>query len=265
MSKFENCPVVFLHLPKTAGQTIHHAVGAICGAPRIAPYRLQAQVKSGPTFPHGYALHSGHLSWTELETVEPTPFSFSVIRDPRERFASFYFYMRKKSRDQAAAGRPPRHAVLAALLEPAERFLLTDDEQLAEKIRAGWADMTLTYFALRRLERHPNELDVSAETLLKPAMTNARKLSAIYDFNNLAPLEEDIAQRWGKAPQITGRVTNAGPIDRALPRWEKLCSELGSDRLEKRVQDIYVAGDLLFTEQLHAAGHGKGGRLMAAF
>lgn len=257
-------PIVFLHLPKTAGQTIHHALGAVCGEDRIAPFRLQSQVKGATSFPPGYDLHSGHLHWDGVETMVPPPFSFSVIRDPKERFASFYFYMRKKIRDQVAEGEPVRnHAIHAALSEPADRFFFHGDEDLAGRIRLAWANRTLTYFALRRLERRKEDQRFDLDDLVTAAMLNAKQLSAIYDFERLSPLEDDIARLWGQRPEIVSRNTNKGPLEQGISRWASLMDELGSDKLLANMAG-YVDQDEVFVRKLRQAGCGDNGRILGA-
>lgn len=255
-------PIVFLHLPKTAGQTIHHALGTICGEEKIAPFRLQSQV-SGPTsFPRGYVLHSGHLHWDGLEAILPQPFSFSVIRDPRERFASFYFYMRKKIQDQVASGNPVRnHGIHVALTEPVECFFFNQDTDLSVRIRLAWANRTLTYFALRKLERRKEDQRLELDDLITAALLNAEQLSAIYDFEDLSPLEADIEQLWGQRPDIVSQNTNKGPLQHGVSRWASLLDELGSDRLA-RGMERFVDEDEIFLGKLRAQGGGRDGRIV---
>ena len=76
-------PIVVLHLPKPGGQTIPHAIGH----PISAPTACRPRSRATPLFPPDYRLHSGHLDSTDLDRVAGNPFSFMVLRDPRERFA----------------------------------------------------------------------------------------------------------------------------------------------------------------------------------
>src|SRR5690606_31646457 len=62
-------PIVFLHIPKTAGQTIHNQLAQMVGAGSVSPIRVQSQAPKGPQMPAGYGLYSGHIDWTELETL----------------------------------------------------------------------------------------------------------------------------------------------------------------------------------------------------
>lgn len=86
--------IVFLHIPKTAGQTIHAELGRVVGEAAVSPVRVHTQAGPGAAqFPPGYRLYSGHIDWEALETVPEPRFTFTVLRDPLERLASFYFYI----------------------------------------------------------------------------------------------------------------------------------------------------------------------------
>jgi hypothetical protein len=90
--------IVFLHIPKTAGQTIHTALCNAVGPEAVSPIRVHTQVADGPSqFPPGYRLYSGHLDWEAIERVPKPRFVFTVLRDPLERLASFYFYIRRQA------------------------------------------------------------------------------------------------------------------------------------------------------------------------
>jgi len=91
-------PIVFLHIPKTAGQSVHNALAEHVGAEHVSPVRVHTQSTGDHgQFPAGYSLYSGHLDWVELEKVPEPRFVFSILRDPKERIASFYFYLRKEA------------------------------------------------------------------------------------------------------------------------------------------------------------------------
>ena len=191
----------------------------------------------------------------------PPPFAFSVIRDPNERFASFYFYMRHKIREQVDMSGPiTNHAIHAALTEPAEMFFFNPDEDLEQRIRLAWANRTMTYFALRRLERRREDARHDLTALLEAAMLNVDQLSAVYDFEDLSPLEDDVETLWGARPEIVACNTNKGPVAQGESRWARLLDELGSDRLSRGLEK-FVFEDNVFVDALVARNLGEGGRL----
>ena len=89
--------VAFLHIPKTAGQSVHSELTKIYGNARTSPVRVHHQASSDGQFPNGYDLYSGHLDWCRLRETQTDAFAFTVLRDPFERIASFYFYLRNKA------------------------------------------------------------------------------------------------------------------------------------------------------------------------
>merc|ERR1711969_313057 len=118
-------PIVFLHIPKTAGQTIHNALAAMVGGRHVSPIRTHTQAPGdAPQMPAGYALYSGHIDWTELETLPGGRFTFTVLRDPRERIASFYFFLLKEAEalDRDALERPQNYGKKLILQRSADDY-----------------------------------------------------------------------------------------------------------------------------------------------
>ncbi|MDA9019754.1 sulfotransferase family protein [Flavimaricola sp.] len=92
-------PIVHLHMPKTAGQAIHHELTRCVGKRSFSPIRVHSAVPNGTTnLPQCYLLHSGHIDGLDIDTLPPDRFVFSVLRDPLERIASFYFCIFKEAK-----------------------------------------------------------------------------------------------------------------------------------------------------------------------
>ena len=223
-------PIVFLHLPKTGGQTIHHAVGAHVGSANISPYRLHVQTKGKTSFPPEYRMHSGHLHWTELDSIPGNPFSFMVLRDPRERLGSFFFFMREEARkNRDANGEDKLPLVHRALLQSASSVFFSNDPQVRDMIEEHWANLTVTYLATRTLRRRGPMKALSLDELLTRAEENSRALTAIYRFGEFDKIEADLEPILGARPEIATKRANPGPLDPSRSRWQALLEELDSD------------------------------------
>lgn len=243
-------PVVFLHIPKTGGQTIHHAIGSKFPPEERSPIRLMSQVGTRGPFPPQYRFHSGHLNWSRLEEVKDDPFIFTVLRDPRERLGSFYFYMRAEMErrvQEAGVDSIPFHQ--RALLGPADDFFFPAEEESRLRLRRTWENVMTNFFAFRSLSRPLQFVDLPPEEMLIRARQNAGKLSAIYLFGNFSCLEDDLEAVTGHRIQIDGRDSNKGPLDAAVSRWAALLGELESD-VHQREIERFVNADVELLDQL---------------
>ena len=236
-------PIVFLHLPKTGGQTIHHSVGGVVGGKAISPNRLNSQATGGIMFPPEFRMHSGHLSWVDLETIPGNPFSFMVLRNPRERLGSFFFFMREEARRNLEAhGEKNLRPVHRALLKSASAVFFSDDPQVRSLVDEHWSNLSLTYLATRTLRRQGSMKSLSLPELLTLAENNSRKLTAIYRFAEFEKIEDDLEAILGKRPQITTKHANPGPLDPMTSRWQALLDELATDA-ERCGMDRFVEED----------------------
>ena len=151
-------PIVFLHIPKTAGQTIHSELARVIGAPHVSPIRVHTQAARGPghaaaQLPPGYRLYSGHLDWTALDSLPEDRFVFSVLRDPWERIASFYFYMLEQAQglDAATLEDPSRIGFRMILTHSADDYFFGGDVQWQQFILDHYDNFYCSYFATRKM------------------------------------------------------------------------------------------------------------------
>ncbi|WP_185020682.1 sulfotransferase family 2 domain-containing protein [Histidinibacterium lentulum] len=240
-------PIVFLHLPKTGGQTIHHAVASTFAPEERSPIRVMSEVGPEGPFPSGYLFHSGHLDWRRLNEVGGDPFVFTVLRDPRERLGSFYFYMRATLERRAQdLGREALTSHQAAMLGPAETFFFPEDDAARRRIRQTWVNVTSNFFAFRSLSRAPRHLDISRGDLLAQALANAGAMTAIYRFGDFEPLEDDMEHLTGQRLRIAEKRSNTGPLDARVSRWQALLDLFEDDRNRRRLEEfVEVDQDLM--------------------
>ncbi|MAU94919.1 sulfotransferase family 2 domain-containing protein [Marinibacterium profundimaris] len=245
-------PIVFLHIPKTAGQTIHNALAAMVGGRHVSPIRTHTQAPGdAPQMPAGYALYSGHIDWTELETLPGGRFTFTVLRDPRERIASFYFFLLKEAEalDRAALERPENHGKKLILQRSAEEYFFGGPAGFNAFIRDHYDNFYVSYLATRKMRGRPELRDLTAAQRLEKALANTSHIDRIYPISGLGQLEADIAARFGAQISVTGTYVNAGPMAREQSRWPKLLNRIATDRGRADLE-AFAEGDLELMERL---------------
>lgn len=246
-------PIVFLHIPKTAGQTIHHALATMVGKKYVSPIRTHTQAQGdAKQMPPGYALYSGHLDWTELDSLPKGRFTFTVLRDPRERIASFYFYLLKEADalDADALNQPQNHGKKLILQRSAEDYFLGGPEHFNTFIRDHYDNFYTSYFATQKMRGRAELTDLAPADRLERARASAVRIDRIYPISGLADLEKDIASRYGPQISVAETYANAGPMARSESRWPKLMNRMATDKGRAALED-FAAADL---ELMHKLG-----------
>ncbi len=233
-------PIVFLHLPKTAGQTIHNALARAVGASRVSPVRLHTQVAPGSSqYPPDFALYSGHLDWDGIDVLPAGRFTFTVLREPAERIASFYFYLRREAeRLSPEALRAPenigRHH---ALLWTVDDYFCGGDAAWQGFIRDHYDNFYCSYFATRRFRGAEAFRALPRVEALARARHGLADLDGVFQTADLRPLEAALAERYGFSLRLAGHYDNAGAAYHE-PRWPRLMEALETDAARRQVEDF---------------------------
>ena len=119
--------VIFLHIPKTAGQSVHAALVDGFGNDSVCPARTNEQLMCmSITELNRYQVFSGHFDWSLLDCIRGPRYVFTVLREPIDRALSFYFYLRSQAEglSKEELGRPEYVGLKAAIeLSPNEYFM----------------------------------------------------------------------------------------------------------------------------------------------
>lgn len=232
-------PIVFLHIPKTAGQTIHNALVRLAGdEAKVSPVRVHSQRPSGPQMPPGYSVYSGHLDWTELDSLPRDRFVFTVLRDPRERIASFYFYLLHQAQDLSPEelARPENRGMQMILSCSADDYFFGGDAAWQSFVRDHYDNFYVSYLATRRVRGRSELEGLTDDERVGLALSGAARLDRIYDIDALDRLESDLRRLYRSRVRLDDHTTNAGVHAAGVPRWPQLMSRMehpgGIDRLE---------------------------------
>lgn len=230
-------PIVFLHIPKTAGQTIHHELQRVVGSDHVSPIRSRAQVKAGEAqMPPGYDLYSGHLDWTELESLPEDRFVFTVLRSPFERIASFYFYILKRAKSMSAAdlAKSKRVGMQTVGTVSAPEYFFGGDAKWSNYIQQHYDNFYTRYFATRMIRGKLQSGETVADALPR-ALRNLEMVNRVYSTKNLSALEADIAERYRAQINLTSTFVNVGSHDRSQERWPMLLDLMDTDEQREKL------------------------------
>lgn len=248
--------IVFLHIPKTAGQTIHGELSRVVGPDKVSPIRVHTQAEPGEAqFPPGYALYSGHLDWDQMDHLPRDRFVFTVLRDPCERIASFYFYLLKEAMalPEEELQHPHRTGMRAILSGSADDYFFGGDAAWQRFIRDHYDNVYCTYLATRKMRGWAEVSGLREEERVDGALRNAALIDRVYSTRALDLLEADIRLCMGADISVVGKYVNAGAHTAAEPRWPKLLERLESDASIRRLEE-FVCADERLMEALNLVG-----------
>jgi hypothetical protein len=217
--------VVFLHIPKTAGQTIHSELERKIGTQNISPVRVHTQVNNGADqYPRGYKAYSGHLDWDCLSVVPKDKFVFTVLRDPLERLASFYLYLREKSEYMNKDNlKLPQNKGLQMIREcSADEYFLHEDPGWQGFIKNHYYNPYCSYLITRKMNGYNLIKGLFDIDLVDAAIQNIKEMSKIYSTKNLSDLEDDLMNYCGLKVSLKNKKINIGPKLDKKDRWSQL-------------------------------------------
>lgn len=240
--------IVFLHIPKTAGQTIHSELTRVVGQQAVSPVRVHTEAGPGAAqFPPGYRLYSGHIDWEALETLPLPRFVFTVLRDPLERIASFYFYLRRQAESLSAEelSSPARTGMRMALENGPDEYFFGGSPQWRRFINDHYHSSYCTYLVTRCLRGYSRVADWPRRDLVLRAVEAARDLNGVYAVDRLDALERDLHTRLGVQVTVTDRFVNADPASRNVSQWARLEPMLERDESRMRLRRFAMADQML--------------------
>jgi Sulfotransferase family len=248
----KHAPIVFLHIPKTAGQTVHNGLSRVVKARRVSTIRVHTQALAPhDQYPPGYSLYSGHLDWSAIDHLPPARFVFTVLRDPAERIASFYFYLRRKadSLDAATLDLPQNLGMHRALNWSPDDYFFGGDAVWQTFIRNHYDNFYCSYFATRRMLGWGATLELTHSQLLAQAKAGLASLDGVYSTRDMAAMEQDFHHRYHINLRLADRYDNTSGEPATSLRWPRLLASFASDAAADRMQDL-IRHDLRLTDGL---------------
>ena len=90
--------ILFLHLPKTAGTSLRHALQEAYGTEAVSPHVNACFLQNNDLeLLNRFTFICGHLSFSDAHRLFPDAAIMTVVRNPIERCLSWYWYARSAS------------------------------------------------------------------------------------------------------------------------------------------------------------------------
>ena len=88
--------LVFLHVPRTGGTTLHHHLAAHFAPHEICPERFSRLEKYSPDQLEKWRFFSGHFNADEIRRIPGPLFIVTILRNPIERLLSNYYFWKRQ-------------------------------------------------------------------------------------------------------------------------------------------------------------------------
>jgi len=255
--------VFFLHIPKTAGQSVHAALVNAYGADAVCPARVNEQlVRLGVRELNRYRVFSGHLDWSLLDCVRGPRYVFTVLREPRDRILSFYFYLREQAAKLSGEDlHKPQHQGMKAVLELSPDDYFCGGPPHLRRFLDDHYDNFYTYYFAGRHYRGRQSLAgqvqqklLSREQLIELALDNLGTLDAVFRV-------DDMGRVFGAIRALSGASirgdeayrVNVNAAVAAGERAERLKALGASTRTFERLKQWCTMDELLWQRAFPAA------------
>lgn len=188
--------IAFLHIPKTAGQSVHHSLTSLFSQDQICPARTnQSLYNYSISDLSRYSLFSGHLDWNIIRASGSFDYVFTVLRDPLDRILSFYFYLRKEAQRLQQAGKPIGAGMKAAIECTPKQYFTEGHPSLRRFLDNHYNNFYSYYFASGCYSGYSQLskcFPPGSNDLLSFADYGLRSINAVYTISNIDLLRGDI-------------------------------------------------------------------------
>jgi hypothetical protein len=210
--------IIFLHIPKTAGQSVHHFFQTSFTKDEICPARVNGQLKELDCDTlNKYTVFSGHLDWQYLECLEGSKYVFTILREPKERILSFYFYLRSQAAklSETDLNAPSNQGMKAALTLTPDEYFCEAKGSIRTFLDNHYDNFYMYYFAGKTYDSREKLLSMGKDEVYELAMTNLHTLDKVYTISNWEDLYEDIQRIYPsiKVPEKTIHVNKGDSLD----------------------------------------------------
>lgn len=203
--------LVFLHLPKTGGTTLHHHFAQHFAPEERCPERFAHLDRYRQAELANWRFFSGHFNADQLRLIPGPLFIVTVLRDPVQRILSTYYFWKRHSADLIRAHdlKGPaiaRAGTLLEFLQSTETVVLDAIDNAMTRYLAGqvhvWPDTTW------RANFGGHATKTTELQVLGRAIANLQAFQVFGDMSHLGDVYARVAKAFGMKPLSTLRRLN---------------------------------------------------------
>ena len=239
----------FLHIPKTAGQSVFNFLASSFPNENVCPYRTESEYRKTGGYEE-YIVHSGHIDWTTLEKMSGEKIYFTVLRKPIDRILSFYFYLLREARklDKKELELPENTGMNAIISLTPDEYFCDSGGELRQFIDDHFDNFYTYYFAGKKYNSRRKMRELDNAFLIKKAMANLiNEVHGIYTINNWQEVTDLINSEFEINTSATHEYkVNVGDGLDTKARLKYL-GELGAtQKTYDRLNDMVLMDDILY-------------------
>ena len=229
--------LVFLHLPKTGGTTLHTQIACQFSSERIFPGRFPGLKTSLAEHGSDYDFFSGHFNATEINLIPGPLYLVTVLRDPRERLVSLYYFFRRQRADRIApAMRGTIECVRLAQTHDLLGFLRHGDVAIVTDNTMARTLSGDASAAPRTVVEGGQTVRLTGADVVSRAVANLERFNIIGFTENLDDAYRAVANDWGFPPVTSLPHINTRTEDRSYllkPAREQPITRAIKDELDR--------------------------------
>lgn len=231
--------LVFLHLPRTGGTTLHEALLAPGFRPEeCCPERFGNLDRIDPADLAGFRLFSGHYRFDHLALIPHPRFLITVLREPKSRILSLYHFWRRHRPEVVAKHRleGPRIARSRSLLEflHSEEPVITeviDNAMACHLMGQAWPSRHGGFVTRRAAKKEPIEPSAIADAACRALL----QFDCVGFTETLGAVHARVASRFGWPSPILPHLNSHARVDAVV---EPMAQEPVTPEITRRLLQL---------------------------